>query len=61
MYASDSPKEIHEFAKDAIEAGSFKMARIFTERIREIMHEATDAKEIEEIAKIMTDIRSRME
>ena len=61
MNASDSPKEIHEFAKDAIEAGAFKMARIFKSRMIEIMHEATDPTEIEAIAGMIADISDRME
>lgn len=60
-HASDSPKEIHEFAKDAISAGAFKMARIFKERMFEIMHDTDDPAEIEAIASMIADISSRME
>lgn len=61
IHSSDSPQEVFEAAKDAIEVGAFKMARIFIARMREIAHEVSSDKEIIEISRMMADIRARME
>ena len=58
MNASDSPKEIFEMIKDAMEVNAFRMAELFTKRLRELMHTATDPKEINEIAGMLAEIRS---